>query len=123
MRGRKPIHPITRWPNRIRELRLAEGMSQQRLGELVGMSYQQVGKYERGALRLKADQLSAFGRAFRCESWELLSDSPTISAQQRVLLDLFERLSAEDRLRLIRLGDALAEQTGDEENQQAKNIS
>jgi transcriptional regulator with XRE-family HTH domain len=43
--------------NQIRELRLKLGMSQTRLGQALGVSFQQIQKYENGKNRLSAGQL------------------------------------------------------------------
>ncbi len=42
---------------RLREARLANGMSQQDLAETVGISFQQVAKYEKGSSRIGASRL------------------------------------------------------------------
>lgn len=42
---------------RIRALRLERGLSQTELGELVGVTFQQIQKYERGANRVSAGRL------------------------------------------------------------------
>ena len=42
---------------RLREARLTRGMSQQALGEALGISFQQVQKYERGANRIGGSRL------------------------------------------------------------------
>lgn len=42
---------------RLKEARLAEGLSQQELGERIGVSFQQVQKYERASNRLSASKL------------------------------------------------------------------
>ena len=43
--------------NRMRELRIRSGMTQQTLAEKVGVSFQQVQKYEKGANRMGASRL------------------------------------------------------------------
>jgi transcriptional regulator with XRE-family HTH domain len=43
--------------NRIRLLRLSRGLSQERLGEAVGITFQQVQKYESGVNRISASRL------------------------------------------------------------------
>jgi transcriptional regulator with XRE-family HTH domain len=48
---------------RIRERRLALGLSQQRLAQLLGISFQQIQKYERGANRVSAAQLFTIASA------------------------------------------------------------
>lgn len=48
---------------RIRARRLAIGMSQERLAELIGVTFQQVQKYEKGVNRIAADKLHQVGEA------------------------------------------------------------
>ena len=43
--------------NRVREMRIRMGLSQQVLGEKVGVSFQQIQKYERGANRMGSSRL------------------------------------------------------------------
>lgn len=42
---------------RVRELRIRAGVSQQKLGEALGVSFQQIQKYEKGANRMGASRL------------------------------------------------------------------
>jgi transcriptional regulator with XRE-family HTH domain len=48
----------------IRDMRKAAGMSQQRLADQVGVSYQQVQKYENGTSQLNIKRLAAIADAF-----------------------------------------------------------
>ena len=48
---------------RIRLQRTSIGMSQERLGELLGLTFQQVQKYEKGANRIGAGRLAAIAEA------------------------------------------------------------
>ena len=54
--------------DRIREARIANGMTQKALAELIGVSYQQLQKYESGRDRIKAARIqllmSALNRPF-----------------------------------------------------------
>lgn len=43
--------------NRVREMRIRKGLSQQALGEKVGVSFQQIQKYERGTNRMGSSRL------------------------------------------------------------------
>lgn len=43
--------------NRVREMRIRKGLSQQALGERVGVSFQQIQKYERGTNRMGSSRL------------------------------------------------------------------
>jgi transcriptional regulator with XRE-family HTH domain len=50
---------------RIRTLRLERGLSQAELGELLGVSFQQVQKYEKGVNRVSAGRLHRVAEALR----------------------------------------------------------
>lgn len=56
-RGRKKSDVDTHVGRRVRLRRMELGMSQERLGELLGLSFQQVQKYERGTNRIGAGRL------------------------------------------------------------------
>ncbi len=47
--------------HRVRLLRMLIGMSQERLGELLGLTFQQVQKYEKGVNRIGAGRLFEIG--------------------------------------------------------------
>lgn len=61
---------------RIRLRRQELGMSQQELGRQLGVTFQQVQKYERGANRISASTLVRTARALRCPGAHLLGWSP-----------------------------------------------
>ena len=57
-------HPVDRHVGaRLRLRRLQLGMSQERLGESAGVTFQQIQKYERGANRISASRLVEFAQA------------------------------------------------------------
>jgi transcriptional regulator with XRE-family HTH domain len=59
MRARHEPDPIDVYVgNRIRAQRKASGLSQERLAQALGVTFQQVQKYERGANRVSASMLS-----------------------------------------------------------------
>lgn len=47
---------------RLKELRISSGFSQERLGADIGVSYQQVNKYEQGVDSIRAGRLVALAR-------------------------------------------------------------
>lgn len=51
--------------SRLRLRRTLAGMSQTRLAELLGITYQQVQKYERGANRISVSRLAAIAQALK----------------------------------------------------------
>jgi len=50
---------------RLRERRVKVGISQERLGFDVGLTFQQIQKYEKGTNRISAGKLWRFARALR----------------------------------------------------------
>src|SRR3712207_2153497 len=52
---------------KLRERRIALGLSQQALAELLGITYQQAHKYERGINRVTAGRLLQLGQALGVE--------------------------------------------------------
>src|SRR3954465_9962074 len=55
---------------RIRERRVMMGLSQQQLARMIGVTYQQAHKYERGLNRISAGRLFAIAQALAVEpSW------------------------------------------------------
>jgi transcriptional regulator with XRE-family HTH domain len=56
---------------RIRERRRALSLSQQDLAEVLGVSFQQVQKYERGANRISFSRLVEIGGALKCRLGDL----------------------------------------------------
>ncbi len=51
--------------SRVRLYRVMAGISQERLGEAIGVTFQQVQKYERGGNRIASDRLYAIARVLR----------------------------------------------------------
>jgi transcriptional regulator with XRE-family HTH domain len=64
---------------RIRTQRIAKGWSQGRLADALGITFQQVQKYEKGVNRISASRLQAVARLFGVEPATLFpSDEPVI---------------------------------------------
>ena len=61
--ARKSINAII--GERIRELRKERGMSQMRLAALVGVSYQQIQKYEKASGSISVERLEQISKAFK----------------------------------------------------------
>jgi transcriptional regulator with XRE-family HTH domain len=78
---------------RIRERRVALGMTKQRLAELLGVSYQQEHKYENGITRITAGRLHQLARLLGVDVsyfFEGLEHEPTFAPtrQQQLLMEL-----------------------------------
>src|SRR4051794_17269243 len=82
---------------RVRERRIMLGLTQQQLGELIGTTYQQAHKYEKGLNRIAAGRLHALARALGVEPgyfFEGLGEPARPTAQQRRLLELGRSFAA-----------------------------
>lgn len=68
---------------RVRLLRLERGMSQADLARGLGLSFQQVQKYERGVNRISASKLFEISEALRVDVADLFADVTAASARKR----------------------------------------
>src|SRR3954453_9812720 len=97
--GRRDAQDVGRHVGaRVRERRIALGLTQQRLAELIGTTYQQAHKYERGLNRMSAGRLLAAARALGVEPgyfFEGLGEGgpPRPTPRQRRLLELARALA------------------------------
>jgi transcriptional regulator with XRE-family HTH domain len=78
---------------RLRQRRIMNGLTQQTLADLIGVTYQQAHKYEKGVNRIAAGRLYIIAQVLRVDVGYffegLQSDSPNEpTPQQRVFLDL-----------------------------------
>jgi transcriptional regulator with XRE-family HTH domain len=62
---------------RLRLRRTLMGMSQEKLGEAVGLTFQQIQKYEKGANRIGASRLFQFSRILEVPPSFFFDDMPT----------------------------------------------
>jgi len=75
----KPITPIDLYlAKKLRQIRIETGMSQEELGDLAGLTFQQIQKYEAGKNRIPASRLFEFSQIL-----------------QRPLADFFEKIKAD----------------------------
>lgn len=85
---------------RIRERRLMLGLSQQQLARLIGVTYQQAHKYERGLNRISAGRLFEIAQVLQVPiSWffegiDQGPPSPGLTVVQRRVLELARNFSA-----------------------------
>lgn len=94
LRGRSRPQVIDRLVGaRMRERRLMLGLTQQEMAEIIGVTYQQAHKYEKGINRVAASRLFEIARALGVDVGYFFEGvdggamfEPT--AQQRMLLDL-----------------------------------
>lgn len=62
--------------NRIKELRQRRNLSQEQLGQSVGVQKAAISKLERGEAKLTQDYMEKIARALGCQLWELISEKP-----------------------------------------------
>ena len=107
--------------NRLRERRILLGMSQTRLGESLGLSFQQIQKYERGIDRISVGRLvhmsevldvptERVNQALRATRGPISLETPIGEEEDASLSDFIEdrdATSPEDAV----IGTSLAEQT------------
>lgn len=98
---------------RIRERRTMLGLTQQQLADLIGVTYQQAHKYERGINRVSAGRLYELARVLSVDVgffFERIDDAETetLPARQRMCLDLARNFA---RIRDERQQEALAQLT------------
>ena len=92
--GRSRALDVDRYVSlRIRQRRIMLGLTQQQMAELIGVTYQQAHKYEKGINRVAAGRLYSIARALGVEVgyfYERLQIGGgfTLSPSQRMLLDL-----------------------------------
>lgn len=67
---------------KIRSARLASGMSQMRLAEKIGISYQQLQKYENGTSDLSVSRLLQFSHVLNLPISHLLDQRPDLSVSE-----------------------------------------
>jgi transcriptional regulator with XRE-family HTH domain len=87
---------------RVRERRIMLGLTQQQMAELIGVTYQQAHKYEKGINRMAAGRLYKIAQVLGVEVryfFEGLQGGGTLRAapQQRLLLELARNFMASSR--------------------------
>jgi transcriptional regulator with XRE-family HTH domain len=93
--GRKSIHI----GQLIREIRKGQRMSQMRLAAAVGVSYQQIQKYEKGTSAISVDRLKQISKALNTpvmtffpaegKNGNAKAMAAAISTEEKALLDLY----------------------------------
>lgn len=85
--------------NRIRERRVMLGLSQQQMAELIGVTYQQAHKYERGINRISAGRLFEISNvlqvpvSFFFEDMGRAEGGGELNTRQRMCLELARNFS------------------------------
>jgi len=104
---------------RIRERRIMLGLSQQQLAVMIGVTYQQAHKYERGLNRISAGRLYDIAQVLNVpiswffEGMDVEASSGEMSPRQRMCLELARNFALFDNLKhqeaLSQMARALAQ--------------
>lgn len=73
--------------SRVRLRRMLVGMSQEKLGDMLGLTFQQVQKYEKGANRVGASRLYQISRILGVSVQFFFDDMPAAAGQDEVSED------------------------------------
>lgn len=87
---------------RVRFFRMARGMSQEKLGEHLGLTFQQVQKYEKGRNRIGAGRLVAIAKVFSVEVATFFDGLDVKAEGGERLLDLDPLMTSRDGSALLR---------------------
>lgn len=101
------LHPLNQKVGaKVRERRILLGMSQRQLADAIGLTFQQVQKYENGTNRIDAARLAALSQALNVPpQWFFhdLGDTDTVKAPNLpVEIDETDELARRETLTLIR---------------------
>ena len=96
-KSRTPVTADFELGERIRARRIEVNMSQTELAVVLGVSFQQVQKYEKGVNRVNANRLGVIAEALKMRPEEFLQSKDRIP-EVSSLIDV----SSEDTLRMIR---------------------
>ncbi|MGD2024942.1 MAG: helix-turn-helix domain-containing protein [Methyloceanibacter sp.] len=78
MAGKKPNPIDAHVGSRVRLRRMLMGMSQERLGESMGLTFQQVQKYEKGANRIGASRLHHIAKILDVPVGYFFDEAPVV---------------------------------------------
>jgi transcriptional regulator with XRE-family HTH domain len=84
---------------KVRALRLERNMSQERLGDALGLTFQQVQKYEKGANRISAGRLQRIAEILGVPTTAFFADASSVHEPSNGSFELTETGGA---LRLLR---------------------
>ena len=96
---------------RIRDRREALGMTQKVFAQHLGVTFQQVQKYEKGENRVAAPTLILAARALRCPAGDLLGEGLPEDGEEGGLAELrraWIRMTSEQQEALLQLMRAMA---------------
>ncbi|TNE65987.1 MAG: XRE family transcriptional regulator [Alphaproteobacteria bacterium] len=102
---------------RLRAIRRQRGLTQSELGGTLGLTFQQIQKYERGANRISASRLALLANALAVPVGAFFEDGDTAGIDRnedeiQELVTCFERMSPALKEDFVRLIDTIAANDG-----------
>ena len=92
---------------KVRLLRKHAGLTQEKLAELVGVSYQQIQKYEAGSTMLNTEKLQLVASALKVPASAFFGDDPyeksPLSDREKKLVKAFRSLDEDIQEGLVKL--------------------
>jgi transcriptional regulator with XRE-family HTH domain len=99
MRKRGPDQRDIEIGRRVRTFRLQKGMSQEKLGDQLGITFQQVQKYEKGANRIGAGRLQQIAEILEVSVMDFYNSNTHRGTASSALFRLLDTAAA---IRLVR---------------------
>lgn len=93
--------------NRIKELRLDRGLSQQQLADRIGTTKATISKWEKGQRQLTLEKMYRLADALQCHHVELIDNTAPVSDDENELLKTFRGLSEDERPIALRMFTAM----------------
>jgi transcriptional regulator with XRE-family HTH domain len=97
-------------PNRIQELRRARGLSQEKLGQIVGCSKMHISGLERGTRELSLDWVRKIAAAFSVSAADLLNDEDNpfrLNPDEQDFIERYRIAGEAERENVMRVADVL----------------
>lgn len=88
---------------RVRTHRLEIGMSQERLADILGVTFQQVQKYEKGVNRIAASRLHDIGVALDMSAAQIFDGIAPVRPTKRAEKDLYMALATPEGAEIMKL--------------------
>ncbi len=102
--------PMDKAPNRIRELRLARKLSQQKVADAINVSKVTISQLERGEMQLTQHYMSRIANALGCFPADLLTKQQNpyqLTAEELKIIQQMRAASSDDRAKLSALADVV----------------
>lgn len=111
--------------NNIRRIRIAKGMTQEKLAAALGITFQQVQKYEKGTNRVSSSKTDMICAALGCSLFDIFAGTaaagsaplslPPVSAKALQVAELFEKIESDEaKAAIVRLLKAVASHPANE---------